>query len=95
MNSGSCRGTRTRWPEVARTLREALALWHDPQPASATVSTLNEWLHAQLMSSLSRVGRRGEALEAYQSARRILIDELGLEPSRELQQIHREMLAAS
>ncbi|WP_018681854.1 AfsR/SARP family transcriptional regulator [Actinokineospora enzanensis] len=54
---------------------------------------LNEWFHAQLISCLGVSGRRGEALEAYRSARRIIIDELGLEPSVELQRVHREMLA--
>jgi len=56
---------------------------------------LNEWFHAQLMTCLSMVGRRGEALQAYQRARHILIEELGLEPSTELQQLQRTMLAAS
>ena len=36
------------------------------------------------MLALYRAGRQAEALEAYQDARRVLMDELGLEPSEEL-----------
>jgi SARP family transcriptional regulator, regulator of embCAB operon len=52
----------------------------------------NEWLHAQLMISLDRSGRRGEALIAYQNARHILNEELGLDPSAELQQLQVDVL---
>ena len=45
---------------------------------------LRERFRAQLMLALYRAGRQAEALEAYQDARRVLIDELGLEPSEEL-----------
>ena len=54
----------------------------------------NEWLHGQLMIALYRSGRRGEALAAYQSARKLLDDELGLEPSADLRRIHQELLTA-
>lgn len=53
---------------------------------------LRERLRAQLMIALSRVGRRAEALEAYRDGRRLLIDELGLEPGPELQRIHEAIL---
>ncbi len=49
-----------------------------------------ERLRCQLMLALYRAGRQADALAAYQSARQVLVDELGLEPSREL----REMEAA-
>ncbi|HEX5404388.1 MAG TPA: AfsR/SARP family transcriptional regulator [Pseudonocardiaceae bacterium] len=52
----------------------------------------NEWLHGQLMVALYRSGRRGEALAAYQTARKLLDDELGLEPSADLRRIHQELL---
>jgi DNA-binding SARP family transcriptional activator len=42
---------------------------------------LRERFRAQLMLALYRAGRQAEALEAYQEARRVLMDELGLEPS--------------
>ncbi|MFJ8957547.1 BTAD domain-containing putative transcriptional regulator [Streptomyces sp. NPDC102381] len=53
---------------------------------------LNEWFHGQLISILSISGRRAEALKAYQDLRRILDDELGLEPSEELQRLQHAVL---
>ena len=41
-----------------------------------------ERLHSQFMLALYRAGRQAEALEAYQAARRTLVDELGIEPGR-------------
>ena len=43
---------------------------------------LRERLRAQLMLALYRSGRQADALEAYQRGRRLLVDELGLEPAR-------------
>ncbi|WP_228993354.1 AfsR/SARP family transcriptional regulator [Streptomyces sp. DH8] len=56
---------------------------------------LNEWFHGQLISILSLSGRRGEALEAYRNLRQLLNDELGLDPSAELQRLHQEVLNPS
>lgn len=53
---------------------------------------LNEWIHGQLIDALSRAGRRGEALRAYQSLRNMLKEELGLEPSAELQRLQYQVL---
>jgi DNA-binding SARP family transcriptional activator/streptogramin lyase len=53
---------------------------------------LRERPRAQLMLALYRSGRQAEALEAYQQARRVLVDELGLEPSRSLQELERAIL---
>nr|CAM34372.1 putative transcriptional activator, SARP family [Streptomyces tendae] len=54
----------------------------------------HEGFQAKLMLGLYRAGRRSEALQVYQRARAALISELGLEPSAELRQLHRAMLAA-
>lgn len=54
---------------------------------------LTERFHAQLMLSLFRSGRRGDALAAFQHARGILTDELGLEPGPDLQELQRRILA--
>ena len=54
---------------------------------------LRERFRAQHMLALYRSGRQAEALEAYREARRTLVDELGLEPSRELQRLERAILA--
>ena len=51
-----------------------------------------ERLHAQLMLALYRSGRQADALEAFRRARRTLVEDLGLEPSRELQQLESAVL---
>jgi DNA-binding SARP family transcriptional activator len=45
------------------------------------------------MLSLYRSGRQAEALEAYRRARRVFADELGIEPSRPLQELEPAILA--
>jgi DNA-binding SARP family transcriptional activator len=52
-----------------------------------------ERLRAQLMLSLYRSGRQAEALAAYREARHVMVEELGLEPGRPLQQLEAAMLA--
>jgi DNA-binding SARP family transcriptional activator len=54
---------------------------------------LNEWLHAQLIESLRRSGRRAEALTAFADLRRTLASELGVEPSPELRRLYQTLLA--
>lgn len=54
----------------------------------------HEGMHGRLMLALYHAGRRSEALEVYQRVRDALAEELGLEPGRELQRIHRSVLAA-
>ena len=51
-----------------------------------------ERLRALLMEALYRSGRQTEALEAYQNARRVLRDELGLEPSPSLRELQQAIL---
>jgi DNA-binding SARP family transcriptional activator len=53
---------------------------------------LRERLRGQLMLALYRSGRQADALAAYKDARRTLVDELGLEPSRELQDLEKAIL---
>jgi DNA-binding SARP family transcriptional activator len=53
---------------------------------------LRERFRRQLMLALYRSGRHAEALEAYRDARRTLVDELGIEPSRNLQAVERAIL---
>ena len=53
---------------------------------------LRERLRGQLMLALYRAGRQAEALEAYRQARETLVDELGIDPSEELQQLEQAIL---
>jgi DNA-binding SARP family transcriptional activator len=47
---------------------------------------------AQLMLALYRSGRQAEALDVYRRTRETLIDELGIEPGAELQELERAIL---
>jgi DNA-binding SARP family transcriptional activator len=53
---------------------------------------LRERLRVQLMLALYRSGRQAEALETYQEGRRLLVDELGIEPGRALRELERAIL---
>jgi DNA-binding SARP family transcriptional activator len=53
---------------------------------------LRERLQMFLMTALYRSGRQAEALDAYQDARRALVDELGIDPSTALQELERAIL---
>ena len=53
---------------------------------------LRERLRGQFMLALYRAGRQAEALGSFHEARRVLVDELGIEPSPALQALYRSML---
>jgi DNA-binding SARP family transcriptional activator len=53
---------------------------------------LRERCREQLMLALYRSGRQAEALEAYQEARRVLVEQLGIEPSRQLRELQQAIL---
>ena len=54
---------------------------------------LRERPRQQLMLALYRCGRQAEALEAYRDARTTLVEELGIEPGRELRELQQAILA--
>jgi predicted ATPase len=54
---------------------------------------LRERLWALLMVSLYRCGRQGEALRAYQTARKLLAEQLGGDPGAELRHLEAQVLA--
>lgn len=56
---------------------------------------LRETLWQRLLVALGRTGRTAQALEHYEAIRSRLADELGTDPSPELQAVHRELLSGS
>ena len=75
-----------------------LALGEHRELAAALRSALmdnpfRERLWGQLMLALYRGGRQADALETFQEARRVLADELGLEPGPELRRLQEAILA--
>ncbi|HEX4789327.1 MAG TPA: BTAD domain-containing putative transcriptional regulator [Actinospica sp.] len=58
-----------------------------------TAHPLRERFHAQFMLALYRAGRQAEALAAYQDARHILVENLGIEPGAELRSLHSRILS--
>lgn len=59
----------------------------------AAENPLREGLQAKLMTALFHSGRRAEALAVFLRARTRLVEELGLEPGRELRQAQQVVLA--
>jgi len=55
---------------------------------------LHENLNAQYMLALHRSGRRTEALRVFQRLRSSLVEDLGLEPSQQIQRLQHAMLSS-
>lgn len=69
--------------------RQAIALLRDLTAADP----LREGPWARLVLALVRAGRRSEALATYDDARRVLAEELGVDPGPALAEAHRHALA--
>jgi DNA-binding SARP family transcriptional activator/tetratricopeptide (TPR) repeat protein/DNA-binding CsgD family transcriptional regulator len=54
---------------------------------------LREGLRGLLMLALHRSGRSADAMESYRGARRMMVDELGIEPGAALRELHDRILA--
>jgi predicted ATPase/DNA-binding SARP family transcriptional activator len=61
--------------------------------AAVAAEPLRERRWEQLMLALYRAGRQSDALRAFQRLRRVLVDELGLEPGRAAQELEAAILA--
>lgn len=88
----------TRMTVLERRIDVDLSLGHHTRlvPELRTLTTehpLRERLWAQLMVALYRCGRQADALAAYESVRRLLAAELGLDPGPELRELHQAVLA--
>ncbi len=82
---------RERLAEVELDLgrhREILGDLH----AWISADPLDERLRGHLMVAMYRCGRQADALACYQQGRELLVDELGIDPSRELRTLERRIL---
>ncbi len=96
--------TATRFAELHARAREALAAARlaageldglvSDLTALASDEPLRERPRELLMRTLAASGRGAEALRVYDDFRRLLGDELGIEPSPLLAELHRELLGA-
>ncbi|WP_329203063.1 MULTISPECIES: AfsR/SARP family transcriptional regulator [unclassified Streptomyces] len=87
---------RVRAFEIRIEAQEQLGLNRESIPELRKLTNdypLNEWFHSRLIAALVGAGRRAEAMRAYQNVRRILADELGMEPSPELRQLQARLLS--
>jgi len=61
-------------------------------PTLVLAEPLREGLRAGLMLALYRAGRAAEALQVYGEGRALLVEELGIDPSPDLQRLHEQIL---
>ncbi|MBP2472195.1 DNA-binding SARP family transcriptional activator [Crossiella equi] len=81
-----------RWSAVEDRAEALLALGRSAEVAGelgplVAEQPLRQRLRGQLMLALFRAGRQAGALEVYRQGRRVMVDELGLEPGQELQRL--------
>ncbi len=66
---------------------------HDLAAAMVRAHPLRELPYAHLMHAEYRLGRQAEALAVYRDLRRRLREDLGIDPSARVEQLHRQVLA--
>jgi DNA-binding SARP family transcriptional activator len=82
---------QSEWVEAELGLGRHAALIPELE-ALVAEQPLQERLRGQLMLALYRSGRQAEALEVYRDGRRLLVDELGIEPGQALQRLEQSIL---
>ena len=86
-------GSRTSaWPRSSSSIDAKLALGRHTEVIAELERLVDEHpyrerLRAQLMLALYRADRQADALQAYQNARRQLVEELGIEPGERLREL--------
>src|SRR6266508_2962645 len=102
-------GQAADWPELTVLADRRLAVLEDRVEADLALGRhaelvgelealvrqypLREQLRGQQMLALYRCGRQADALAAYRDARRVLVDERGIEPTIGLQRLEQAVLA--
>jgi SARP family transcriptional regulator, regulator of embCAB operon len=89
---------QTRLAVLSRRIEADLALGRHADilgelMALAARHPLNEGLSAQLIKALYRTGNTARALQAFRQLRSTLVDELGIEPSAQLQRLQQAVLS--
>jgi DNA-binding SARP family transcriptional activator len=65
----------------------------DAARALVDIDPLAEDAHRRLIVTYARAGRRADALRQYLECRRLLVDDLGVEPDAETRRIHAAVLS--
>ncbi|MFG1836966.1 BTAD domain-containing putative transcriptional regulator [Micromonospora sp. NPDC049175] len=102
--TGVLLSVRTRLEEQRSSLLEEVADLHlragrhneliEPLRRQIDADPLRERPWGQLMVALARAGRRADALTTYRRLRRLLAEEVGVEPGADLQRLHTSILRA-
>ena len=93
----AARLTELRLAAVAERAERMLTLGRYDQVVAdlepiVTAAPTRERLVGQLMTALFNAGRQAEALQAYARTRRVLADDLGIDPSRDLRAVMEQIL---
>ena len=91
--STGCASTRSRSSSRQRSRSASIARSLSQLRETLEENPFRERLWGQLMLALYRSGRQADALEAFQEARRVLAEELGLEPGPDLKRLQESILA--
>lgn len=86
-----------RWWAVERRAEILLELGRHPEVVADLAGVLpsapyRERMRGQLMLALYRSGRQADALACYQEGRRVLVEDLGIDPGPELQELERAII---